>query len=137
LGGGSYVRVLVDSNFLIAPFLLGWDVFSELGRVIGGRYEVIVLDRVIDELMKLAEKGGRRGKLARAALSLVEVRGFRVCPSGVEGGGVDDAVFDYAKREGCVVATNDAKLRRRLRRVGVPVVFLRQGRRLFLDGEIL
>lgn len=137
MGGGSYVKIVVDSNFLIAPFLLGRNLFSELDEVVGRRYEVVVLDRVLDELRKLAEKGGKRGRLAGAALTFVEREGFRLCPSGIDGGGVDDVIFEYAKRERCVVATNDGVLRKRLRRVGVPVVYLRRGGRLSVDGEIL
>jgi len=137
LDGESYVKVVVDSNFLIAPFLLGKDIFSELSQVIDRRYEVVVLDCVLDELRRLAEKGGRKGKLAEAALAFVEKGRFRVCPPGVEGEGVDDLILKYASKERCIVATNDAVLRKRLRQIGVPVIYLRQKNRLILDGEIL
>lgn len=137
MGGGSYVKIVVDSNFLIAPFLFGRDFFSELDVVVGRRYEVVVLDKVLEELEKLAGKGGEGGRLARAALNFVKQKGFKICPSGAGGVGVDDAILEYAKREHCVVATNDNVLRRRLRKAGVPVIYLRQKSHLCVDGEIL
>ncbi|MEM4678678.1 MAG: hypothetical protein QXP17_00045 [Candidatus Jordarchaeales archaeon] len=137
MGGGSYVKIVVDSNFLIAPFLFGRDFFSELGVVVGRSYEVVVLDKVLEELEKLAEKGSEGGKLAKAALNFVRQKAFKVCPSGVEGVGVDDAILEYARRERCVVATNDNVLRKRLRKAGIPVIYLRQRSHLCIDGEIL
>ncbi|NIU39058.1 hypothetical protein GWN65_03535, partial [Candidatus Bathyarchaeota archaeon] len=36
----------------------------------------------------------------------------------------------------CPVATNDRELRKRLRNLGVPVIFLRQRHRLELEGAV-
>jgi rRNA-processing protein FCF1 len=47
---------------------------------------------------------------------------------------VDDFLLRSAADKGWLVATNDSDLRRRLRRVGVPVIYLRQRAYLEIDG---
>jgi rRNA-processing protein FCF1 len=49
---------------------------------------------------------------------------------------VDDSIVRVALDGPFIVATNDAELRRRLRRVGVSVVFLRQRSHLEIEGVI-
>jgi len=49
---------------------------------------------------------------------------------------VDDQLLRLAERDGCVVATTDTELRKRLRNRGLPVIFLRQSRFLAIDGII-
>jgi rRNA-processing protein FCF1 len=48
----------------------------------------------------------------------------------------DDVVLRTAKEWGCAVATNDAKLRKRLRESGVTVVFVRKRSRLEAEGKL-
>ena len=48
----------------------------------------------------------------------------------------DDVIVRVAAEWRCPVATNDRELRRRLRNFGIPVIFLRQKRRLELEGAI-
>ena len=132
----NVVKVLVDTNFLLAPFSLGLDLFSELDRVIVAKYEVVVLDCVLRELKELARRGGKIGRMARSALELVDRANVKFCSFSC--GGVDESILNYAKKvERCVVATNDRELRRKLREAGVAVVFLRQEDHLALDGEVL
>ena len=49
---------------------------------------------------------------------------------------VDDYILRIAKDRRYLVATTDSDLRRRLRREGVTVVYLRQGNHLDLDGSL-
>ncbi|KYH40221.1 MAG: PilT domain protein [Candidatus Bathyarchaeota archaeon B63] len=55
----------------------------------------------------------------------------------VERGGdesYDDVIFRVAREMGAPVATNDAELRRRLRKAGIPTVYLRQRNRIVIEG---
>jgi rRNA-processing protein FCF1 len=47
---------------------------------------------------------------------------------------VDDSILRIALERRFNVATNDTELRKRLRKVGIPVVFLRQKNHLEIDG---
>lgn len=48
----------------------------------------------------------------------------------------DDVIVRVAKDWGCPVATNDRELRKRLRIISVPVVYLRQKSHLEVEGDI-
>ncbi len=48
----------------------------------------------------------------------------------------DDVIVRVTSKWKCPVATNDRELRKRLRNLGVPVIFLRQRRRLELEGAV-
>ncbi|NYT04233.1 MAG: hypothetical protein GKC00_05940, partial [Candidatus Methanofastidiosa archaeon] len=51
-------------------------------------------------------------------------------------GSVDRSILEYAKNNKCIVATNDMKLKSDLRKIQIPVIFLKKGVRLALEGYI-
>jgi len=48
----------------------------------------------------------------------------------------DDVIVEVAREWGAVVFTNDKLLRRRLRDISVPVIYVRQKSRLEIDGIV-
>ena len=48
----------------------------------------------------------------------------------------DDAIVRVAKNWNCPVFTNDIQLKRKLRDISVPVIYVRQKSRLDIDGMI-
>ena len=48
----------------------------------------------------------------------------------------DDVIVRVATKWRCPVATNDRELRKRLRSIGIPVIFLRQRSRLDVEGAL-
>ena len=47
---------------------------------------------------------------------------------------VDKAIVEYAKNFKCIVATNDRYLRKILRGLGIPTIFVRESRKLGIEG---
>jgi rRNA-processing protein FCF1 len=88
------------------------------------------------ELQGLAESDSpKERKQAQLALKLAEK--CRVVP--VEKGlgeTYDDVIVRVAAEWKSPVATNDRELRRRMRTLGLPVIFLREKRRLMLEGAV-
>ncbi|MBS7614151.1 nucleotide-binding protein [Candidatus Bathyarchaeota archaeon] len=129
------VKVILDSNFLLVPFQFKIDIFSELERLLG-KAEPVVLSTTITELEGLARSGS--SKVAKQALAALELA--KKCAEWyVEtflNESCDDVVLRFAELEGCVVATNDAVLRRRLRKAKVPAVYVRQRSHLEIDGQV-
>ncbi|MDI6707615.1 MAG: twitching motility protein PilT [Candidatus Thermoplasmatota archaeon] len=118
------VKVLVDTNALLAIFQFKLNLEKELDRLLG-KYEILVPTCVIQELKKL------RAKHAKSALKLAE----RYIKTELNGK-VDNAILELAKEGNIVVATNDRALRKKLRANKIPVVFLRARKKLELDGII-
>lgn len=128
--------VIIDSNFLFIPMKFRVDIFTELQRLLEGRARCVVPSPVLEELqlIKLEAKPSLR-RQAAFALKLAE-RCERVDEVLRDGETVDELIIRLAEAWGCPVATNDTKLRRRLRERFIPVIYLREKSHLELDGAI-
>jgi rRNA-processing protein FCF1 len=124
------IKFLLDTNFLMVPGQFRVDVFEQLRRL--AMCDFFVVDLSIDELDKLAKKGGKDAGAAKVGRILVRREGVRVIPSG-KAGNADEAIRRVAKREGMVVCTQDAELKAALRRRGVRIATLRQKKYVELE----
>jgi rRNA-processing protein FCF1 len=130
------LKVIVDSNALFVPFQFRIDVFSELQRLLGRRFELVLLSAVKHELEVLAEKGSPKMR-RNACLALQFAERCRLVEAEAEASTpVDDVVVEAAKKWGAAVFTNDKQLRKRLRDISVPVIYVRQKSRLEIDGLV-
>ena len=130
------VKVIFDSNFLFVPSQFQLDIFEELANLLNQRFDPILLSPTQKELQKLAKEGSLKTR-QQAFLALKLAEKCRVVH--VEKGlkeTHDDVIVRVAAEWKCPVATNDRELRKRLRKLRVPVIFLRQRRRLELDGAV-
>ena len=129
-------RVLLDSSFLFIPPNFEIDIFRELTQLLNGRFEPIVLSATVRELQKLSRsKSTKIRKQADIALKFAEQ--CRVHDASEEKHeSHDDVIVRIAKTIGCIVATNDKTLRKRLRNLKVPVIFLRQKTKLDAIGAL-
>lgn len=125
----------MDSNFLFVPFQFQVDIFDELGAILG-RYDPIVLSATLEELKSLAKK--RSVKTRRQASAVLElIKRCRVVEVERKAGeSYDDVILRTAEEWRSPVATNDAKLRKRLGAAGLTTIFLRQKSHLEIEGEI-
>lgn len=133
---GNALKVLLDSSFLFIPSQFTVDIFDELARVMNRRFEPVILSVTYKELRNIAGSGST--KLQRQAALALKLAG-KCRRINVERGSSekhDDVIVRVAAEMKCCVATNDRALRRRLRSINVPVVYLRQKSRLAVDGAI-
>jgi len=114
--------VVVDTNALMMPVELDVRLFDELDRLLDG-YEPTAPQAVVEELRKLADKGGEEGIAASVGHDLATDRCLLV---DTEASYADDAVVELA-REGVAeyVVTNDQPLQERALDAGVAVIGLR------------
>jgi rRNA-processing protein FCF1 len=126
-------RVILDANFLLVPFQFKVDIFSEIEALVGG-FEPIVLSTTIEELKKLSTvKSEKTRRNSLAALELVKkcrIVDVELRPNE----SYDDIILRVANEGKYIVATNDSKLRKRLRDKGITTIFLRQKSRLEMNG---
>jgi hypothetical protein len=111
--------------------MFGVDVMSELDRLLQRRYSLVIPKPVVGELKKLAARG-KPAERSAARLGIALAKRGKVV--NVEGN-ADEVILTMAC-ENCVVGTTDAELRRKLRRKGVSVMYLREKSHLALDGRI-
>jgi hypothetical protein len=130
------IRVLLDTNFLMLPLRFGVDIKSEIGRIVEASFTLVTTSAIVDELKRLkTQVKPAEVKEIDFAINLTETL-EKIDDVSKPREDVDDQLVRLADRDGYVVATTDAELRRRLRSRGLPVIFLRQSRYLAIDGII-
>ena len=130
------LNVILDSNALFVPLQFRIDIFEEIRRLLNRNVEFVLLSSVKRELEMLATKDSP--KIRREALFALKLaEKCKYVP--VENDGeltVDDAIVRVAKKWSSPVFTNDIQLKRKLRDISVPVIYVRQKSRLDIDGLI-
>lgn len=124
----SGATIILDTNFLLIPGMFGVDIFSEIQRVYPFKSEFAIMRPTLDELTALAQSRNRDGAAAKLGVGLIKAKNINTLPTAVKH--ADDAIVAAAeklKKQGaCLVATQDAKLRARLKKAGIRAIILRQ-----------
>ena len=121
----STTTVILDTNILIYSVSEPFDIAHQLNRM--GFVNVKVTKGVMDELERISAR--RTGKVQRfAKLALEIAKKFEVLKEHAPEAPIDDQLVQMAKSKGYIVATSDSPLRRRLRKEGVSIIYLKDGR---------
>ena len=130
------IKVILDSNALFVPLEFKIDIFEELKQLLNRNVEFVLLSTVKRELELLAAKDSPKiRREAFFALKLTEK--CKLVPlENDEKLATDDAIVKIAKNWNSPVFTNDRQLKKKLRDISVPVIYVRQKSRLDIDGMI-
>lgn len=111
-------RIIFDANFLVDIARFKVDL-GDIDKLIVKPYRLATLDSVVTELKKI------NSKHAKVALKLIEQRKCEIIKTGKKYS--DEAIFYIARKDigRTIVATNDAKLRKRIKALGVKTIYLR------------
>ena len=126
-GDKIHKTVILDSSAILMIFEFSIDLENELAGLVGA-YHLVVPTAVVRELQILATHS-KTQKKAAAALKLIEK--YETIYEDAQY--ADDALVQIAQRTKGFVVTNDAKVRMRLRTLGLPVIFLRGKKKLALE----
>lgn len=125
-------KIILDTNFLLAPYQFKVDIFTEINRIADFRYEIFVLDKTLDELKRInREQTGLNKDAARFALKMIGAKGIKSLKSEA-GRNTDDSIVGIASKEEYIVATQDKILKKRLMDKGIAIIIIRQGKKLEL-----
>jgi rRNA-processing protein FCF1 len=128
-------RVILDSNALFVPLQFKIDIFQELKTLLNTNFEPILISPVRREIRRIAETSSpRMRKKATYALGLAEK--CKLIKVDERRCSADDAIVKAAHDLHAAVFTNDTQLRKRLRNINVPVIYVRQKSRLEIDGRL-
>ena len=126
-------EVVIDTNFFMVPFQFNVDIIDELEQALPS-YKLPTPIFVINELKGL--KRNNKGKIrlnADLALKLANSSNIEIKDISLENNEtVDDALLRVSE----VLATNDIELKKRARKKGITVAYLRQKKYIAIDGKI-
>lgn len=123
--------VLADTNFLIDCAKNKIDMHTELTRILHTSFEVAVLDRTLEELDTVVARGGKEGTAAKLARTILMTKKVNILAT--SGGHVDKLLLDRAD-ENHIIATNDAELKRKLKKKKCDVIIVRAQKKLAIVG---
>ncbi|AAB90656.1 type II toxin-antitoxin system toxin ribonuclease VapC9 [Archaeoglobus fulgidus] len=127
-GRNNKVRcAVVDTNVLMYVYLNKADVVGQLREFGFSRF--LITASVKRELEKLEMSlRGKEKVAARFALKLLEH--FEVVETESEG---DPSLIEAAEKYGCILITNDKELKRKAKQRGIPVGYLKEDKRVFVE----
>jgi rRNA-processing protein FCF1 len=129
------LKVILDSNVFFVPLQFKIDIFEELKAILNRDFEPVLISPVRREVEKIAKMDSpKMRKKAAYALKLAEK--CRLIEVDETGGSADDTIVKAAYDLHAPVFTNDMQLRKRLRNINVPVIYVRQKSRLEIDGRL-
>jgi len=130
------MKIVLDANFFFIPTQFTVDIFEELSNLLNQRFEPILLSSTQKELEGLAESSSPKiRKQALMALRLSKKCRFVSVDKNLSES-YDDVIVKVALEWKSPVCTNDRELRKRLRKIGAPVIFMRQKQRLEMEGAV-
>jgi len=119
-------KILLDTNFLVAPFQFSFDIFDELEKLYPFA-ELYTLDDAVQEARSI-----EGGKYRNLVPEMMESQGVEILETEGEGD-VDDLVVESSDE--FKVATNDKELKRRLKKRGRPVIIIRSRDHLEVENS--
>jgi rRNA-processing protein FCF1 len=128
------VRVIMDSNAFLVSVQFRIDILEELGRLLNAKPELILLSAVQKELAKLKETGSPKMRKDIVLTMKLADKCVFFKTGEMANSSADDVIVDAASRLKTAVFTNDRQLRKRLRDINVPVIYVRQKSHLSMEG---
>ena len=131
------LRVILDTNFLVLPLEERIDVLDQIRDLLGARsIPILLLESLEEALNKCVSSSPSERRLFKSALNLLD--NIAIESSGIIQGKVDERILQFSIRRKAIVATNDKELRKRLRSLGITVLYFREGkRRIEIEGAVL
>lgn len=119
-------KILLDTNFLVAPFQFSFDLFEELERL----YPYAELCTIADAVQEA--KSIKKGKYKNLVERIIESEEIEVLETEGEGE-VDDLLVEVA--DDFLIATNDKELKKRIKDQGRPVLIIRSKDHLEVENS--
>jgi len=101
-------NIILDTNFLLAIYQFKIDIFQEIQHICDFSYQILTIDRVIDELKNIK---GKDKKAANFALKIIKEKGLKILKT--EKAHTDDVLVRLNKT--AIIATQDKGLKKRLK----------------------
>ena len=109
-------QILLDTNFLLIPAQFKVDIFSEIDRISYFKYELIVIDKTLEELEQISKGKGKDGRAAKVAIKLITNKKIKVISTSDTSAGTDYAdrmIIEIAgNNKEIIVATQDRQLKK-------------------------
>jgi len=127
--------IILDTNFLFVPYLFKIDILDEFYNIINTSFEILILKDSIEELKRKLMNIKSEKQRKEIEMALEYAKNFKVIDVDFNKSlSVDDKIVEFALLNNCIVATNDKELRKKLKRLGIPIICVRGKKYLTIYG---
>jgi len=120
--------VIFDTNILLFIVRKPLDILAELEEVIKEPFIPVVLDVTLMEISKLTKSKSIKLKLNASTVYDFIIKKFQVVNFNKKNLSVDEAIYQFAIENNCIVVTGDKKLRQMLKHKGIKVICIKNRR---------
>ncbi|SRR3989344_496364 len=100
--------IIIDTNFFLAIYQFKIDIFQEIQNLLPFSYQIITIDKVIQELENIK---GKHKTAANYALKLIKEKDLKILKTGK--GHTDDILINLSKK--AIISTQDKELKQKLK----------------------
>ena len=111
------MKILLDTNFLVDVFRFKIDLTELRGD------ELFIDENVLEELGRVSRGKSKDAFSAKMSLRMVRTKGLKVLKSKEKE--ADLSLLEHAKA-GYAVATQDLELKKKLKKIGAKIIYIRQ-----------
>jgi len=128
-------KILLDTNFLLAIYQFKVDIFTQIDKLATFKYEIIILDKTLEEIKYIIKKQkGKNKDAAKIALKILSIKKIKILKT-ESNEKTDDIIIETAMKHDFIVATQDKDLKRILVNHGIAVIILRKKKILSLVND--
>jgi len=120
------MKVIIDTNAFAMIKQFKIDLIEEIKKQVPNA-EIITIKQVINELKNIKDKTA-----SKYALALIEKEKIKKYEA--PQGKTDEAIIKFAEKNKAAVATNDKELKKKCIEKGIPVIYMRQKKKLESRG---
>ncbi len=121
--------LILDTNFLFIAFEQKIDLISEIERIIGSNFTLYIYEGTINELISIESKKTKNKKLIPLIAKMLKIYRFKIITSKQKY--IDKQILENLNDK-VIIATNDKKLRTKIRSEKKRVIYMRQKKYLEL-----
>lgn len=118
------MKVLLDTNFIMDLCRFRIDL-SEVHDLVSEPVELYILNSTLAELESLSKKA-KHGRYAKLSLALIDGSKIKILDFS---GGVDQKLLELSDKK-FLIATNDRKLRQKVKQKGMKTIYVRARKHL-------
>lgn len=112
--------IILDTNMLLTALENKIDIMTEVARIMDTSYSLAIIDKTLQEL-----EGKKMGRLAQ---EYIKKNNIAIIPT-AQDKNVDNLILDHATSH-TIVATQDKKLKEKLKKRKMGIIIIRQKRYL-------
>jgi len=119
------MKILLDTNFLVDVIRFKIDLSELKGD------ELFLDEAVVKELKRISRRNDKDSVSAKLSLVMLQTKGLKILKSKEKE--ADLSLLEHAKA-GYAVATQDLELKKKLKKIGAKIIYIRQRKYVVKEG---